>query len=138
MTPRRLEHQLDNLPRLFKQLMQGPVVPLRHGALPVTEALYVFYLEGEPISVGSPPHINQIDLLGPSVRLGLAFNRCHGPILDRFPQTRPQLIIHGRWLRVEDTEERKLLELFTAQYLGLSITHPDLKSAPMSPMQAAI
>lgn len=118
--------------------MQVPVVPLRHGALPVREALYVFYLAGEPISVGSPPHVNQLDLLGPSVRLGLAFGLGHGPILDVVPDTRAQQILHSRWMRVADAEERKLLELYTAQYLGLSINHPALKSAPMRPMQAAI
>ena len=117
---------MTRLPQLFRQLMQVPLQPLRHGTLPDAEALYVFYYDQDPISVGSVPHIDQTRLLWPSVRLGLRLQPGQSPVTEAPPSIRQQQILQARWLKLIDAEDRKLLELFAAQSLGLSITHPEL------------
>ena len=126
--------RLEALPELFRQLMQAPLHPLRRGALPVSGALYVFYLGEEAVGVGSPPHIDEARILAPSVRLGVSVSSGGqaADVIDLTASRRPERVLHSRWLVVPDDEQRMLLELYCAQYLGVSPSHPGLKQKALA------
>lgn len=120
--------RLDALPGLFAALIQAPLIPLRHGTLPEPEALYLFYRDQIPVGVGSPPHINVLGALGPSVQIGYRVERVPAdPVLTELEPGHGQFSgLCARWLILPLAEERKLLELYAAEYLKLPPTHPDL------------
>lgn len=124
--------RLSSLPDLFRDLMARPLQPLTRARLPDQGAVYVFYEDAEAVHVGSPPHLEAVRLLSPSVRLAVSMTACHGaaPQVQAFPETRPgrRRPIAARWLRVPDAEDRMLLELCDAQSLGLSVSHPRIKA----------
>lgn len=136
MTSTTLDHQqrLATVPDLFRRLMARPLEPLTRARLPAAGAVYVFYQEDEPIHVGSPPHLEE-RLLAPSLRLALAarvHQRGHGvPLISvSEPAPRPgrRQPIQARWLHVQDGHDRLLLELYAAQTLGLSVSHPKVRA----------
>lgn len=123
------------MPALFRDLLDQPLRPLTRARLPDRSAVYLFYDGEEPIGVGSPPHLPEIRMLAPSVRLSLAvsvksdIDRSQvkvGPLRDSGPSSRPPLA--ARWLSLDDDEDRMLLELYAAQSLGLSVTHPRIRA----------
>lgn len=139
MNPDRHNHErrLAGVPDLFRRLMDQPLEPLTRGRLPASGAVYVFYQDSEPVHVGSPPHVQE-RMLAPSLSLSLAA-RVHRPAgggaaritLSRSPPpTRPtrRKSIMARWLPVADENDRLLLELYAAQTLGLSISHPRVRA----------
>lgn len=141
---------LSAMPELFQALMARPLVPLTQGRLPHSDAFYVFYIQGEPVLAGSPPHLNELSLLAPSFRGGFSLRisdtarlGLHAP----FPERRHTLArrkqalpapIHARWLVIEDRTQRAGLEVFSAYTLGLSISHPDLRKAASREARARI
>lgn len=122
---------------------------MTRGILPDENALYIFYTEGEPILTGSVPHVDELALLAPSFRASHKVHirnyRSHEPAPPAF--TRPRALaaharrwpapIQARWLAVEDTTTRMMLEIFAAQTLGLNLCHPQIRNAlletPASP-----
>jgi hypothetical protein len=129
--------RLAALPRLFRDLMDQPLEPLTRARLPSRSAVYVFYQGDEPVSVGSPPHVEERRMLGSSVRLSLAacgrleagasrLQMQVGSLRSDFPGERRRPIA-ARWLKLEDEDERFLLELYVAQSLGLSTSHPRIR-----------
>jgi hypothetical protein len=141
----RATDRLAALPRLFRDLMDRPLEPLTRARLPARSAVYVFYQGDEPVSVGSPPHVEERRILGSSVRLSLAASgrieagdgrlRMNvGPLRAAFPGERRRPIA-ARWLPLEDDEERLLLELYVAQSLGLSTSHPRIRGALNAPVR---
>ena len=128
------EQRLATVPDLFRRLMARPLEPLTRARLPAVEAVYVFYQEDEPIHVGSPPHLEE-RLLAPSLRLALAA-RVHQPrhgvprisVSEPAPRPGRRQPIQARWLSVPDGHDRLLLELYAAQTLGLSVSHPKVRA----------
>ena len=136
MTTATLDHEqrLATVPDLFRRLMARPLQSLTRARLPASEAVYVFYQEDEPIHVGSPPHLEE-QMLAPSLRLALAaqvHKPSHGAarISVSEPPPRPgrRKPIKARWLAVPDGHDRLLLELYAAQTLGLSVSHPKVRA----------
>ncbi len=129
------ELRLANVPDLFRRLMGQPLEPLTRARLPTPDAVYVLYQEGEPVHVGSPPHLEE-RMLAPSLRLSLAAHM-HRPVGGGAPRislsrSSPPPIrrnpVMARWLPVADEHDRLLLELYAAQSLGLSISHPRIRA----------
>ena len=131
--------RLAALPRLFRDLMDQPLKPLTRARLPSKSALYVFYQDDEPVSVGSPPHIPERRMLGSSVRLSLSASGRREAGADRvdmqvgalrgdFPGERRRPIA-ARWLALDDDEHRLMLEFYVALSLGLSTSHPRMGAA---------
>lgn len=121
------ETRLSAMPDLFRRLLDQPLHPLTRARLPVRDALYVFYQDEEPILVGSPPHVEEVRLLAPSVRLSQKIG-AHGP--RRASKPSPAMTrkpVSARWLPLEDEDDRMLLELYAAQSLGLSVSHPRIR-----------
>lgn len=127
--------RLSAMPTLFRDLMDQPLKPLTRARLPARSAVYLFYMEDEPIHVGSPPHIEALRVLGSSVRLSLSIRAHREPGQDRLRMSvgsvktpaRSAPPVSARWLDVADTDDRMLLELYAAQALGLSVSHPRIK-----------
>jgi hypothetical protein len=128
--------RLAAMPALFRNLMEQPLRPLTRARLPERAAVYLFYEGEEPVGVGSPPHLPEVRMLAPSVRLSLAASLTPvaagrpqlsvGPLRDA-PSDRPPPLT-ARWLPLEDDDDRMLLELYTAQSLGLSVSHPRIRA----------
>ena len=128
-------NQLSELPQLYKQLMAKPLAPLNRGHLPDPHALYILYQSNEPVSVGSPPHLNEQELLTSSVRIGVRIEIGNVPMSDNrkrdeFAQ-RTKNVLQARWLSVSDPKQRLMFEVFVSQMLGVSVTHPRLINAIM-------
>ena len=137
MTTATLDHdqRLATVPDLFRRLMARPLEPLTRARWPAPGAVYVFYQEDEPIHVGSPPHLEE-RMLAPSLRLSLAA-RVQKPsdggaprVSVSEPSPRPGRAkpIEARWLPLTDDQDRLLLELYAAQTLGLSVSHPKVRA----------
>ena len=137
MTTATLDHdqRLAAVPDLFRRLMARPLQPLTRARLPAAGAVYVFYQEDEPIHVGSPPHLEE-RLLAPSLRVALAA-RVRAPgdggapkvsISEPAPRPGRRKPIEARWLPLPDDRDRMLLELYAAQTLGLSVSHPKVQA----------
>jgi len=133
-TARDHHQRLAAVPELYRRLMAQPLKALTRARLPESGAVYVFYQEGEPIHVGSPPHLEE-RMLAPSLRLALAaqvHKPSHGAprISVSEPSPRPgrRKPIKARWLSVPDGHDRLLLELYAAQTLGLSVSHPKVRA----------
>ena len=133
--------KLSALPQLYSELMARPLVPLTKGRLPVRDAIYVLYEDGQPILAGSPPHLDEVRLLSPSFRAGfnlrISTSRHNtGPIArsprprlsDQHPRPRPAPI-EARWLELPDTTQRIALEALVLEKLKLTITDPRLRIA---------
>ena len=127
--------RLAAVPDLFRRLMDRPLEPLTRARLPASGAVYVFYQEDEPIHVGSPPHLEE-RMLAPSLRLSLAARVQKpvggGPSRISLGESSPRLErrkpIKARWLPLPDDQDRLLLELYAAQTLGLSVSHPKVRA----------
>lgn len=137
MTTATLDHdqRLAAVPDLFRRLMARPLEPLTRARWPASGAVYVFYQGDEPIHVGSPPHLEE-RMLAPSLRLSLAA-RVQKPgdggaprVSVSEPSPRPGRAkpIEARWLPLTDDQDRLLLELYAAQTLGLSVSHPKVRA----------
>ena len=135
-TTREHDQRLAAVPDLFRRLMGQPLEPLTRARLPTHGAVYVFYQENEPILVGSPPHLEERRMLAPSLRLSLAA-RLRRPVgggaprislSEPSPQPLRRKPIEARWLPLPDDPDRLLLELYTAQTLGLSVSHPKVRA----------
>jgi len=138
VTTAPLDHdqRLAGVPDLFRRLMDQPLKSLTRARLPTPGAVYVFYHDDEPIHVGSPPHLEERRMLAPSLRLSLAAKVQH-PVGGGAPRVsvsepsrdlgrnRP---IKARWLPLPDDRDRLLLELYAAQTLGLSVSHPRVRA----------
>lgn len=131
------DQRLAAVPDLFRSLMEQPLHPLTRARLPTRAAVYVFYHGDEPIHVGSPPHLEERRMLAPSVRLSLAA-RVHRPVgggVLRISVSEPpprhgrREPIAARWLPLPDDQDRLLLELYAAQTLGLSMSHPRVRAS---------
>lgn len=128
------EAKLSALPDLFRSLMEQPLRPLTRARLPDRTAVYIFYLDGEPVQVGSPPHVEEARLLAPSVRLGVVASTSQSggavrvEVVDAAPDGRGRAPVNARWLPLADDGHRMLLELYAAQSLGLSVSHPRIKA----------
>lgn len=126
--------KLSALPGLFRSLTDQPLRPLTQARLPERAAVDLFYQGGEPVLVGSPPHIQEARLLAPSVRLGIAASAVGNggavriEMSDAAPDSRGRPPVNARWLAVADEDHRMLLELYAAQALGLSVSHPRIKA----------
>lgn len=138
MTTAVLDHnqRLAAVPDLFRRLMAQPLEPLTRARLPAPGAVYVFYQDDEPIHVGSPPHLEERRMLAPSLRLSLAA-RVQKPvgggstrisINEASPRPGHRKPIEARWLPLTDDQDRLLLELYAAQTLGLSVSHPKVRA----------
>lgn len=136
-----LDHaqRLATVPELFRRLMAQPLHPLTRARLPAPRAVYVFYRENEPVHVGSPPHLEE-GMLAPSLRLSLSA-RMHRPggggaaritISEVPPRSGRRKPIEARWLALDDDQDRFLLELYAAQSLGLSVSHPRVRAELIS------
>lgn len=134
------KEKLSALPDMFRNLMEQPLRPLTRARLPQRGAVYLFYLDDEPIHVGSPPHLEEVRLLAPSVRLSQTVSARRPAGGDRLvvavhPETLPgglrtgRTPLSARWLSLPDPEDRMLLEVFAAQTLGLSVSHPRVRQA---------
>ncbi|MGH7020516.1 MAG: hypothetical protein ACREEY_11575 [Brevundimonas sp.] len=136
MTTATLDHdqRLAAVPDLYRRLMAQPLYPLTRARLPASGAVYVFYQEDEPIHVGSPPHLEE-GMLAPSLRVALAA-QVHKPsngiprirLSEPTPREGRRRPIQARWLTVPDGRDRLLLELYVAQTLGLSVSHPKVRA----------
>ncbi|HEY1072799.1 hypothetical protein [Brevundimonas sp.] len=136
MTATLDHHQrLAAVPGLFRRLMAQPLEPLTRARLPARGAVYVFYEGDEPIHVGSPPYLEE-RMLAPSLRLSLAA-RVQKPIgggaprisvSESSPRPGRRKPIKARWLPLADDQDRLLLELYAAQTLGLSVSHPRVRA----------
>ena len=136
MTKATLDHdqRLAAVPDLYRRLMAQPLYPLTRARLPASGAVYVFYQEDEPIHVGSPPHLEE-GMLAPSLRVALAarvHKLGHGvpriSVSEPAPRSGRRKPIEARWLSVPDGHDRLLLELYAAQTLGLSVSHPKVRA----------
>ena len=137
MTTATLDHdqRLAAVPDLFRRLMARPLEPLTRARLPASGAVYVFYQEDQPIHVGSPPHLEE-RMLAPSLRLSLAARvKRQGSgeaslvsVSASSPPEAPRKPIKARWLPLADDQDRLLLELYAAQTLGLSVSHPRVRA----------
>lgn len=136
MTATKPDHdqRLAAVPELYRRLMAQPLKALTRARLPAQGAVYVFYQEDEPIHVGSPPHLEE-RMLAPSLRLALAA-QVHKPsigaprisVSEPAPRPGRRKPIKARWLSVPDSHDRLLLELYAAQTLGLSVSHPKVRA----------
>lgn len=130
--------KLSALPGLYADLLAQPRMPIVRGFLPDQKALYVFYVEGEPVLTGAPPHLDEKSLLFSSFRASFSLLLTRDPaqadsIFSNFrrravpftPLSRPP--IEARWLQVEDDERRLMLEVFVSQKLGLAVSHPQVR-----------
>ena len=127
------------LPALYSELMGRPLSPLVRGTLPHPEALYIFYREQVPITVGSLPYLNEMQWLAPSFRGGFSIKVTQSDLppeppasVKRLPATNPNSIpkpphIEARWLVVEDATLRVGLEVFVSQKLDMEPTHPKIR-----------
>ncbi|MNI43427.1 hypothetical protein D3C73_977570 [compost metagenome] len=116
------------MPDLLRRLLDQPLRPLTRARLPEDDALYLFYHGDEPVLVGSPPHVDEVRTLAPSVRLSQTVSaRGLGPP-DVSTRAAPPPPMAARWLRLGDEEDRVLLELYAAQSLGLSVSHPRIRA----------
>lgn len=128
------DQRLAAVPDLYRRLMAQPLKALTRARLPLSGAVYVFYQEDEPIHVGSPPHLEE-RMLAPSLRLTLAA-RWRQPIngaprislSEPAPREGRRRPIQARWLPLPDDHDRLLLELYAAQTLGLSMSHPKVRA----------
>lgn len=139
------QDKLTALPGLFQDLMACPLFDMTHGCLPLEDALFVFYTDDEPILVGSAPHVDEMQLLAPSVRLTAKIHirnyhsqDAHPPAFTRPREwaahvRKPNAPIKARWLVVADPVTRMMLEIFAAQKLGLTLCHPQVKKAMQRP-----
>ena len=116
------------MPDLLQRLLGQPLLPLTKARLPDTEALYLFYHDEEPILVGSPPHIDEVRTLSPSVRLAQTVSPCGLGLADVSTRDHAPPPMTARWLRLNDEEDRVMLELYAAQALGLSVSHPRIRA----------
>lgn len=116
------------MPDLLRRLLDQPLRPLTKARLPERDALYLLYHDAEPILVGSPPHIDEVRTLSPSVRLTqtLSMHGLGAPDVSTRDHAPPPMA--ARWLRLDDEEDRVMLELYTAQSLGLSVSHPRIRA----------
>jgi len=146
-----MQDMLESLPGLFNELMERPLIELVKGRLPTHDALYVFYIGDEPILVGSVPYVDELQLLAGSVRLKhnvhiRNYDSSEPPPLGPF-RPRPlggfnlekRAPLKARWLEMPSPKRRMIFEVFAAQKLGLSVTHPELKraiTAPKTPLAA--
>jgi hypothetical protein len=136
VTAATLDHdqRLAAVPELYHRLMAQPLKALTRARLPASGAVYVFYQEDEPIHVGSPPHLEE-QMLAPSLRLSLAA-RMHRPshgairvsVSEPAPRPGRRPPIKARWLTLPNDHDRLLLELYAAQTLGLSVSHPKVRA----------
>ena len=127
------------LPALYNELLGRPLSPLLRGTLPHSEALYIFYRDQVPLTVGSPPYLNEMQWLAPSFRGGFSINIVQSdlppeppPPLKRMPATNPNSApkespINARWLVIEDALLRVGLEIFVSEKLDLPPTHPKIR-----------
>ncbi|MEN5228956.1 hypothetical protein [Brevundimonas naejangsanensis] len=122
------EARLSAMPDLLQRLLGQPLLPLTKARLPDTEALYLFYHDEEPILVGSPPHIDEVRTLSPSVRLAQTVSTGGLGLADVSTRDHAPPPMAARWLRLNDEEDRVMLELYTAQALGLSVSHPRIRA----------
>jgi len=137
VTAAALDHdqRLAAVPELYRRLMAQPLKALTRARLPASGAVYVFYQEDEPIHVGSPPHLEE-GLLAPSLRVALAARvQALGDggapkvsISEPAPRPGRRNPIEARWLPLPDDRDRMLLELYAAQTLGLSVSHPKVQA----------
>ncbi|WP_312820985.1 hypothetical protein [Brevundimonas sp.] len=132
------DEKLAALAGLFKALMAAPLKPLNRGHLPQTQALYVLYQDDEPISVGSPPYLDEKQLQ-PFVRIGvsIAIGNMPGSKRATRDESRTAKVLHARWIEVEDPLMRLMLETYAGQSLGVSVSNPKLIEAMMKPPQMA-
>ncbi|MHC3126945.1 hypothetical protein OB03_06365 [Brevundimonas sp. GN22] len=130
--------RLSALPGLYKQLMAQPRMPVVRGFLPETDALYVFYVQDEPVLTGAPPHLDEASLLYPSFRASISIQLVRAASLadSVFSNFRRRAVpfaplarqpVEARWLRVENDDDRLMLEIFVSQKLGLSVSHPKVR-----------
>lgn len=128
------EAKLSALPDLFRNLMDQPLRPLTQARLPDRAAVYLFYQGDEPVHVGSPPHIEEVRMLASSVRLTVSVSATPGggavrvEAPDAMAHTAARPPVAARWLPLADDDHRMLLELYAAQSLGLSVSHPRIKA----------
>ncbi|WP_297801416.1 hypothetical protein [uncultured Brevundimonas sp.] len=124
------------LPGLYADLMARPRMPVVRGFLPVDKALYVFYIQDEPILTGAPPHVNEAELLYPSFRGSISILIGSNPAGADFSNFRSRSVpfgphqnppVEARWLTVEDDMTRMILEVYVAQKLGLAVSHPKVR-----------
>lgn len=122
------QQRLEVLPGLLDLLLQAPLTSLNHGILPERDALYLFYIGDKPVTVGSPDEINAVTALGPSVRLGYRVDNIpYAPALTELDRTQDRFShLSARWIPIDDPSQRKLLQLYVAEYLHLPPCHPDL------------
>jgi hypothetical protein len=133
--PRDHDQRLAAIPDLYRRLMARPLEPLTRARLPDNGAVYVFYQENEPVHVGSPPHVEE-RMLAPSLRISLAARMIRSAdggspevsIGEPPPRHYRRKPIEARWLPLGDDRDRMLLELYAAQTLGLSISHPVVRA----------
>lgn len=130
---------LSALPGLYAELMERPRTPMVRGMLPFEDALYVFYQQDEPILTGSMPYLDLPSLLYPSYRGSISilvareisdqspFSNMRRRVTSIGPSSRAP--VEARWLRIDSPTERMLLEIFTAQKLGITVTHPKIINA---------
>lgn len=127
---------LSPLPALFRTLMAAPVAPLNRGYLPIKDAVYLLYRNGMPVQVGSPPYLDE-SILASSVRVGVTvvLGRKPPPADRSLPPQMERMdnIVMARWVPVELPLQRLLLETYTAQRLGVSVSHPRLIEAMTRP-----
>lgn len=122
------QQRLEALPGLLDLLLQAPLTALCHGILPDQKALYLFYIGDKPVTVGSADEINALTALGPSVRLGYRVDNIpEAPVLSDLDRPLDPLDhLSARWIKIEDAVDRRLLELYVAEYFQLPPCHPDL------------
>lgn len=115
--------KLAALPRLFRTLMQAPLMPLLRGFLPESDAVYLLYEQDEPVRVGSPPHIDE-SLLRSSVRIQVSLSTGTGTPAPSHDPGRFNRVLHARWIKLDDPMMRLMLEIYASQSLGVAISHP--------------
>jgi len=124
--------KLAALPRLFRTLMQAPLMPLLRGFLPENDAVYLLYEQDEPVRVGSPPHIDE-SLLRSSVRIQVSLSTGTGTPAPSHDPGRFNRVLHARWIKLDDPMMRLMLEVYASQFLGVAVSNPRLIDTLMSP-----
>ncbi len=137
-------------PALFARLMAEPLVAIRGAALPVTPAIYVFYLAGEAVHVGRTRNLRQRlrgHVSNSHYSASFAFKRARGatglkatyrkgegraallenPLFrDAFDHALAEVQgMSVRYLPVDDPIDQYLLELYAALELGTSLSEFD-------------